>query len=94
MYISLCFVDTSITKDLIIGIPNTSFNLITGYCYLTRTMIIHLCDLVTCCAALMCSHRVGPEYHIRHEDEQIPLFVYTPQPTPLETQETPFRSPC
>jgi hypothetical protein len=34
MYLSLCFADTSITKDLIIGIPNTSFNLTTGYCYL------------------------------------------------------------
>jgi hypothetical protein len=32
----------------------------------------------------MHSHRVGPEYHIRHADEQIPLLVYTPQPTPLE----------
>jgi hypothetical protein len=42
----------------------------------------------------MCSHRVGPEYHIRHVDEKIPLLVYTPQPTPLEIQETPFRSPC
>jgi hypothetical protein len=42
----------------------------------------------------MYSHRVGPEYHICHADEQIPLLVYTPQPTPLETQETPFQSPC
>jgi hypothetical protein len=42
----------------------------------------------------MYSHRVGPEYHILHADEQIPLLVYTTQPTPLETQETPFRSPC
>jgi hypothetical protein len=42
----------------------------------------------------MYSHQVGLEYHIRHANEQIPLFVYTPQPTPLETQETPFRSPC
>jgi hypothetical protein len=53
-------------------------------------MKIHLCDLVTCCAALMYSHRVGPEYHIHHADEQIPLLVYSPQPTHLETQETPF----
>jgi hypothetical protein len=37
---------------------------------------------------------VGPEYHIHHADEQILLLVYTPQPTPLETQETPFWSPC
>jgi hypothetical protein len=29
-----------------------------------------------------------------HADEQIPLLVYMPQPTPLETQDTPFRSPC
>jgi hypothetical protein len=57
-------------------------------------MIIHLRDIVTCCAALMYSHRVGQEYYIRHADEQIPLLVYTPQPTPLETQETPFWSPC
>jgi hypothetical protein len=42
----------------------------------------------------MYSHRVGPEYHIRHADKQIPLLIYTPQPTPLETQETPFWSPC
>jgi hypothetical protein len=42
----------------------------------------------------MYSHQVSPEYHIRHTDEQIPLLLYTPQPTPLETQETPFRSPC
>jgi hypothetical protein len=42
----------------------------------------------------MYSHQVGPEYHIRHADEQIPLLLYMPQPTPLETQETPFRSPC
>jgi hypothetical protein len=34
MYLSLCFADTSITKDLIIGIPNTLFNLIIGYCHL------------------------------------------------------------
>jgi hypothetical protein len=53
-------------------------------------MIIHIRGLVTCCVALMYSHQVGPEYHIRHADEQIPLLVYTPQPTPLETQETPF----
>jgi hypothetical protein len=46
--------------------------------------------LVTWCATLMYSHRVGLEYHIRHVDEQIPLLVYMPQPTPLETQETPF----
>jgi hypothetical protein len=42
----------------------------------------------------MYSHQVGLEYHIRHADEQIPLLIYTPQPTLLETQETPFRSPC
>jgi hypothetical protein len=36
----------------------------------------------------------GPKYHIHHADEQILLLVYTPQPTPLETQETPFRLPC
>jgi hypothetical protein len=41
----------------------------------------------------MYSHQVSPEYHIRHADEQISLLLYTPQPTPLETQETPFRSP-
>jgi hypothetical protein len=41
----------------------------------------------------MYSHRVGLEYHICHADEQIPLLVDTPQPTPLETQETPFQSP-
>jgi hypothetical protein len=34
----------------------------------------------------MYSRRVCPEYHIRHADEQIPLLVYTPQPTPLENQ--------
>jgi hypothetical protein len=60
----------------------------------TRILIIHLLDLVTCCAALMYSHRVGLEYHIYHVDEQILLFVYMPQPTPLETQGTPFWSPC
>jgi hypothetical protein len=42
----------------------------------------------------MYSHRVGLEYHIRQADEKIPLLVYTPQPTPLETQETSFWSPC
>jgi hypothetical protein len=42
----------------------------------------------------MQSHRVGQEYHIRHADEQIQLLVYMPKPTPLETQETPFRSHC
>jgi hypothetical protein len=36
----------------------------------------------------------GPEDHICHADEQIPLLLYTPQPTPLETQETPLQSPC
>jgi hypothetical protein len=36
---------------------------------------------------------LGPEYHIHHTDEQIPLLIYMPQPTPLETQETPFWSP-
>jgi hypothetical protein len=41
----------------------------------------------------MYSHRVGPEYHIRRADEQIPLLIYMPQPTPLETHEKPFRSP-
>jgi hypothetical protein len=30
MYLSLCFADTSITEDLIVGIPNTLFNLILG----------------------------------------------------------------
>jgi hypothetical protein len=29
----------------------------------------------------------------RHTDEQIPLLMHSPQPTPLETQETPFQSP-
>jgi hypothetical protein len=38
-------------------------------------MIAHLRDLVTCCASLMCSHRVGPEYHICHADNQIPLLA-------------------
>jgi hypothetical protein len=42
----------------------------------------------------MYSHRVGPEYHSHHTDEQIWLLVYMPQPTPLETQDTPFWSPC
>jgi hypothetical protein len=42
----------------------------------------------------MYSHRVGPEYHIHHADEQIPLLVYMPQPTPLETKETPFSVTC
>jgi hypothetical protein len=37
---------------------------------------------------------VGPKYHIDHVDEKILLLVYMPQPTPLETQETPFWSPC
>jgi hypothetical protein len=31
MYLSLFFAVPSKAKDLIIGIPNTSFNLITGY---------------------------------------------------------------
>jgi hypothetical protein len=56
----------------------------------TRPMIIHLRDLVICCAALMYSYRVGPEYYIRHADEQIPLLVYTPQPTPLENPRDTF----
>jgi hypothetical protein len=34
----------------------------------------------------------GPEYHIRHEDEQIPLLVYSPQPTPLENPRDTFFS--
>jgi hypothetical protein len=41
----------------------------------------------------MYSHRVGLEYHVYHADEKIPLLFYTPQPTPLETQETPFQLP-
>jgi hypothetical protein len=38
----------------------------------------------------MYSHRVGPEYHIRHADEQIPLLVYTTQPIPLENPRDTF----
>jgi hypothetical protein len=34
--------------------------------------------------------RVGPEYHIHHADEQIPLLVYMPQPTPLENPRDTF----
>jgi hypothetical protein len=49
-------------------------------------------DLVTCYAALMYSHRVGPEYHICHADEQIPLLVYKPQPNPLENPRDTFFS--
>jgi hypothetical protein len=30
----------------------------------------------------------------RHADQQIPLLMHMPQPTPLETQATPFQSPC
>jgi hypothetical protein len=55
-------------------------------------MIVHLRDLVTCCATLMCSYRVGPEYHICQVDEQIPLLailLYLPR---WRTQETPFQS--
>jgi hypothetical protein len=55
-------------------------------------MIIHLRDLVTCCTSLMYSHQVGLEYHIHHADEQIPLLVYTPQPTPLENPRDTFFS--
>jgi hypothetical protein len=29
----------------------------------------------------------------QHADEQIPLLMHSPQPTPLETKETPFQSP-
>jgi hypothetical protein len=56
------------------------------------SMIVHLCDLVTCCAALMCSHRVGPEYHIYHADEQIPLLAILLNLPLWRTQETPFQS--
>jgi hypothetical protein len=76
MYLSLCFANTSIAKDSIVGI----LYLVQSYyvlVLLTRTMILHLHDLVTCCTALMQSHREGPEYHIHHADEQIRLLVYT-----------------
>jgi hypothetical protein len=38
-------------------------------------MIAHPRDLVTCCAALMCSRRVGTDYHICHADDQILLLA-------------------
>jgi hypothetical protein len=53
-------------------------------------MIFHLRDQVTYCAALMYSHRLGPEYHICQADEQNPLLVSTPQPTPLENPGDTF----
>jgi hypothetical protein len=56
------------------------------------SMIVHRRDLVTCCAALMCSHRVGTEYHIFQVDEKISLLaklLYLPL---WRTQETPFQS--
>jgi hypothetical protein len=40
----------------------------------------------------MYSHQVGPEYYIRHVDEQNLLLVYTPQPTPLENPRGTFFS--
>jgi hypothetical protein len=55
-------------------------------------MIAHLRDLVTCYAALMFSHRVGPEYHICHVDEQIPLLAVLLNLPLWGTQETPFQS--
>jgi hypothetical protein len=55
-------------------------------------MIVHLRDLVTGCVALMYSHRVGPEYHIYHVDEQIPLLAILLNLPLWRTQETPFQS--
>jgi hypothetical protein len=56
------------------------------------SVIVHLRELVTCCAALMCSHRVGPEYYICHADEQIPLLAILLNLPIWRTQETPFQS--
>jgi hypothetical protein len=56
------------------------------------SMIVHLCDLVTCCAALMCSHWVGPEYHICQVDEQIPLLAILLYLPLWRTQGIPFQS--
>jgi hypothetical protein len=55
-------------------------------------MTFHLRDLVICCAALMCSHRVGLEYHICQVDEQIPLLAILLYLPLWRTQETPFQS--
>jgi hypothetical protein len=60
-------------KILSLVFANTWFGLITG----NVVQLVHdstFRDLVTCCATLMCSHRVGPEYHICHADEQILLL--------------------
>jgi hypothetical protein len=58
------------------------------------SVIVHLCDLVTCYAALMYSHWVGPEYHICHTDEQILLLAILLYLPLWRTQETPFQSTC
>jgi hypothetical protein len=55
-------------------------------------MIAHLRDLVTCCATLMCSHRVDPEYHICHADKQILLLAILLNLPLWRNQETPFQS--
>jgi hypothetical protein len=90
MYLSLCFADTSIPKILsLLPIPRS---ILLPVLLFTHPVIIHLRDLVTCCVALMYSHRVGPECHIRHADEKIPLLVYMPQPTPLENPIDTFFS--
>jgi hypothetical protein len=56
------------------------------------SMIVHLRDLVTCCAALMYSHRVGPKFHICHVDEQILLLAILLNLPLWRTQEKPFQS--
>jgi hypothetical protein len=36
----------------------------------------------------------GPRVSVHHTKEQIPLLIHMPLHTPLETQKTPFQSPC
>jgi hypothetical protein len=56
-------------------------------------MIFHPRDLVTCCVASDVISSSVPRVYFRHADEQIPLLVHTPQPSPLEYVKTPFQSP-
>jgi hypothetical protein len=59
----------------------------------SSSVIVHLHDLVTCCAALMYSHQVGPKYHFRNADEQILLLIMLLYLPLWRTRETPFQSP-
>jgi hypothetical protein len=90
---SLCFADSSIASDLIVWYSPIPGSILLSANVVYSSVIVHLRDLVTCCTTLMCSHRVGPEYHICHADEQIPLLVTLLYAPLRRTQETPFQSP-